>query len=880
MDVSLNTSREYVSKDLKNLLSEADKALEKCISDEDEVRDGDPDDGSNDCDLSKSVLNTTAMSNSSFDVTQAKCRPNPADLYSSFEAKELALDENHRGCPDHNDSCECWNAAKVPVFNLGKEFSEMEHEFSKGKEGEEVRSPHQSLRLDAIDDMNRGGWDTNFDDHSFEITANNLVADDNSCVYIGDIDLSNSFVEDKVYNARSSLNNSGNLKDAGVTSSHKVEDFFPNVTEENGNDLSFSSLHEEEFFPEQPEENVSHISYDDDDDEEVGHFMSYLPNQGTDIFNESDKPLLGPLKVHSGDTVEKDGSKPLQKKSVSRKRTIPRSPHLRTKQIFGERHYSSIGIPRVITLEKPTETSAWINRPLTVPVGPKLACEERLGSKLSPSRLSRLFRRKKDEEKDEYTMMADSNDFGDEKHGRLRDDIVPTAKVKREKFKPTVPVAPNLKLAAKNGDKKYSGVGCHKDHHEEEKKVRVKEWGKNWKPTQPFSPRFSLKKNKFRKATRTESENDDDQEKPFKFRAQPVPIGVLNSSFGALKLPKVEKKGPTIPKPFNLRTEKRSETPVPSEENDEPSYVPFRARPAPDFLHDHKIDHKVPQKAQSKVTIPKPFKLRTEERASTPTRSGSVEPSFKPFKARPVPDFLNEYKVPSKTHHVEKKKPTVPKPFKLSTEERANTPTTSEETDHSLKPFKARPVPDFTRLPVSRPKHEKKLTIPKPFRLSSEARESTRPEDNIVENDDTCSTRPSTKQLKEKCLESFRLRTDERGSKWARKKIQNSAPEYPVTFKARPMPDFSKQSIQGLKSVRPLTVPKPFKLSSFESTDSVEPDDITKSEGETSEKTDSIGTVSEYETNEKEALGASEPPSDDTSFALRSSTLAMYSAAV
>lgn len=865
MDVSLNTSREYVSKDLKNVLVEADQALEKCISDEDEVRDSNPD--SNDCNLSKSVLNTTSMSNSSFDVTQTKCRSNPADLYSSFEAKVIALDENHRGCPDHNDSCECWNADIVPVFNLEQELSELDKD-TKNEEGEkEARSPHQSFTLGPKEDMNRGGWDTNFDECSFDITANNLVQDENSCVYIGEIDPSNSFVEEEVASVHSNRSHNCNSKHTECTSSHKVEDFIPaETTAEDGDHFSNSSLQDDEqFFPQESEEDVSHISYDND---EVGHFMSFLPNQGTNIFGESDKPLLdppkGPTKAHCKDTFVKDGNSPLKKKLSRRYRTIPRSPHLRTKQIFGERHYSSIGIPRVITLEKTPQMSTWKNRPLTVPIGPKLACEERLGSKSSPSRISRLssmFKRKKDEEKDEYTKLEDSKRFGEKKSGNFL-----RGKVKRDQFKPTVPIAPSLQLVAKKGEKKYSGVGCHKDNKEEEKKVFVKEWGKNWKPTQPVSPHFLLKKDKSKTVTRSDSEPEH-QEKAFTFHAQPIPSAVLNRSIGALKLPKVEKRRPTIPKPFKFRTEKRSETPAPSMEN-EPSYVPFRARPAPDFLHESTADRNPQQKRmQSKLTIPKPFKLRTRERAATSTISEIVEPSSKPFKARPVPDFKNENKGPSKAPQFEKKKVTVPKPFKLSTEERANTPTTSEETDHSFKPFKARPVPDFTRHSELRPKHEKKLTVPKPFRLSCE---SSRRECNLDENDDTGSTESSRKQSKEKSVRTFRLRTEEQGSKWAKKKMQQNVTECPVTFKARPSPDFSKQSIQIVKAVRPLTVPKPFNLSCFESSDAVELDDITKSEAE-------IGTKSEFETNESVALKTNEDPSDGTPFALRSSTLAMFS---
>jgi hypothetical protein len=866
MDVSLNTSREYVSTDLKHVLAEAGQALEKCILHEDEVRDSYPDDGSNDCNLSTSVLNTTSMSNSSFDVTQAKCRSNPADLYSSFEAKEIALDENHHWCPDHNDSCECWKTGVVPVFNLEQEFSEFNRDVSKGGDDEKAKSPHQSFRSGSIDEMNGGGWDTTFDDHNFKITANQSVQDEDSCVHIGEIDLSNSLVEEVECSAVD-----GNLKGTGFTS-HKEKDLFLGSTAENRDLFRFSSLHDDEqFFPQKTEEEVSQISYDEDDDE-AGYFMSFLPNQGTDIFGESSKPLLDQPKPHSKDATVKDGSK---NKRSSRKRTIPRSPHLITKQIFGEKHYSSIGVPRVITLEKPPEISSWKNRPLTVPIGPKLACEERFGRKSSPSKTSRfgsMFRRKKDEEKDEYIRLADSKRFVNKKTGRLLRSKVSAAKVEREQFKPTVPIAPKLQLTSKNGKKKYSCAGSHKDNQEEEIKTTVKEWGKNWKPTRPVSPRLSLNKDKYKTSTQSNSEHEDD-EKVFTVRAQPIPQGVLNSNKGALKLPKVEKRGATIPKPFKFRMEKRSEIPALNVE-DEP-YVPFRARSVPDFLHESIAVYNAPQKkAQLKLTIPKPFKLRTEERASAPIRSETVEHSIKPFKARPFSDCKNGFKVLSKAPYIEKKKPTIPMPFKLSTEERANTPATSEETDHSFKPFKARPVPDFSRQLKVRVKEEKRLTIPKPFRLSCE---NSRREGFLDENNDTCSTGSSTKGMKGKSTETFHLRTDERGSKWSKKKKQQSVSECRTAFKARPLPDLSNKSNHKVKDMRSLTVPKPFNLSSFESTSFVKLDHVATSKAETIEKTDSIGTKSEFQSDENGALDTNEDISGETSFALRSATLAVLS---
>ena len=873
MDVSLNTSREYVSRDLKNVLAEADQALEKCILHEDEVRDGDPDDGSNDCNLCTSVLNTTLMSNSSFDVTQAKCRSNPADLYSSFEAKEVALDENHHWCPDHNDSCECWKTDVVPVFNLEQEFSKLDKEVSKGGDDEEAKSPHQSFKSGSIDDMNGGGWDTTFDDHNFKITTNQSVEDDNSCVHIGEIDLSNSLVEEEeciaVDYARSS---SGNLKGTGFAS-HKEEDSFLVANAENGDLFSFSSIHDDkQFFPQETEEEVSQISYGEDDDE-AGHFMSFLPNQGTDIFGESSKPLLDQPK--SNYTTVKDGSKSLKNKTSSRKRTIPRSPHLRTKQIFGEKHYSSIGVPRVITLEKPPEISSWKNRPLTVPIGPKLACEERLGRKSSPSKTSRfgsMFRRKKDEEKDEYISLADSKRAVNKKTGRLLRSKVSAVKVEREQFKPTVPIAPKLQLTSRNGEKKYSGAGSHNDNQEEEKKTTVKEWGKNWKPTRPVSPRLSLNKDKYKTSTQSSSEHEDN-EKVFTIHAQTIPQGVLNSNTGALKLPKVEKRGITIPKPFKFRTEKRSEIPALNVENE--PYVPFRARPVPDFLHESIAVCNAPQKkAQLKLTIPKPFKLRTEERASASIRSEADEHAIEPFKARPFPDCKNGFKNLSKASCIEKKKPTIPMPFKLSTEERANTPATSEETDHSFKPFKARPVPDFSRQLKPRLKQKKRLTIPKPFRLSCE---SSHREGVLDENDDTCSTGSSTKEMKEKPSEMFHLRTDERGSKWFKKKMEQSVTECRTTFKARPLPNFSNKSIHKVMDMRPLTVPKPFNLSSVKSISLVKLNHDTTSEAETMKKTDSVGTKSEFETEKNGAFDTNEDLSGETSFALRSATLAILS---
>ena len=478
--------------------------------------------------------------------------------------------------------------------------------------------------------------------------------------------------------------------------------------------------------------------------------------------------------------------------------TVPKTPNLVSKKKLGARKYSNIGgMKRIGEVEKEDVPDIdYKTKPLTKPVAPKFVSSEKYGERqysVVGAREEKLEVVKEEVHIDyktkPLTKPVAPKFMSSEKYGERQYSVVGAREEKLEvvkeevhidyKTKPlTVPKTPTLISRQKLGDRKYSGVGKREEVMEvitEEKPTEIIDY--KTKPlTVPKSFTLSttaraLREKKSHNAQLSSSNNETQA-----FKAKPIMAGVLHPKKAGVS--KKSKKAPTVPKPFRLQTDER--IPEKSKKVEEPkakqkkteSTAPnvFHARPMPDFSNPLPINHK----SNRRVTAPKPFSLRTEEKTSprieriakaseqakknasmsvqeekkkvvtTPIPFNFTEPvklstpereriasESTPFGKRvkstkpvttPIP-FQFETREPSSVAKTEgitpsklfgervksAKPPTTPVPFRLLSEERANSPT-----KRVTKPALSKDL-----VPYVSPMKKRKVTVPKPFRLST-----------------------------------------------------------------------------------------------------------------------------------------------------------------
>ncbi|GFH49101.1 hypothetical protein CTEN210_05577 [Chaetoceros tenuissimus] len=821
-----------------------------------------------------------------FDATklEGECRMNPAFLYKTTpEAMAQALDDHPNNCPDHQDDCKCHLMPTFPVFKLDTTLEDCEENEADVGQGQEV---YLSPRKDSADSEDLVLNDGDFVEMPQVKKSPTKESKESGCSSLDEI------LNDDGNHSKKNENQDDFDSAESFASAHDEsldeDDFLPNQegtpvqqTSSHDTDLSFDSASDslndsedelDEFLPNVETTMPAAVSMEDQEQDvkiekdkpqdaspKRRFFSRSKKNSVTDLSEGSTKakkfPLSPtrlksikrtrqyssidsnkidvPLKIEWSTRKELPGKNKVKEKSKrhaksKRKLTVPKTPNLLTKEKKGQRRYSSIGKSRgddevemISLLGNGIKTRK--KRTLTVPKAPRLLSKEKMG------------------EKRYSTTGISAQDMSSADKG-----VDAVSKKSNKKRGITHALSPKLTMSKKYGQKRYSTSGPKiQKEVEEPKKV---DWSKR-KITVPKTPMLSFAKSKKRVV---EIETDVEVKKSQSFKARPVP-----DFFYYAKKPSNKKKI-TIPKPFNLFTEARIPSPrkerSPKEnkdtENGASSFV-FRAKPAPDFSKSFVAHSENKSKEKRRLTVPKPFHLRTDERANFgPTKDhtspsgyrlhGETTPTSQDekaiftFKARPVPDFS---KANIGTRQVKARKLTEPRPFHLETSQRAHSPRHTKENGEGAqvgKPqdftFKARPVPDFSKPSATskKPISVRKLTEPKPFHFETSQRihspktptsQDGKPKvftfkAKPAPDFSKSSTQPkSSSPRKLTKPQPFQFQTDQRAL--VKTPTSQDIKEEVAPFKARPVPDFGQSPISGNKpkpNLVKLTEPKPFQF--------------------------------------------------------------------
>ncbi|GAX84659.1 hypothetical protein CEUSTIGMA_g12080.t1 [Chlamydomonas eustigma] len=269
----------------------------------------------------------------------------------------------------------------------------------------------------------------------------------------------------------------------------------------------------------------------------------------------------------------------------------------------------------------------------------------------------------------------------------------------------------------------------------------------------------------------------------------PVGIPSRNTQFSA-----------TVPKSPLLRTKmRRSE--VHQHVYQEDNKFEFHARPIPQFLTmPREVDHVVPPP----VTQPLPFKLETEKRGKAHDQAFKAQLKVEEAQARealiPKAQLLPlSLEVPLIPNKPEPRGLTLPRPFRLRSEARhkvfveesVKEMNREEEVRRNESEFKARPLPCLDAV-FQVHESDTALTIPKEVSLATESRASERAQfDHAME-------------LKTQAAEE--LRKAEETAKLERETAAVKELRRGLKIEARPVPDFSRP-FMAMPSARPLTNP-------------------------------------------------------------------------
>ena len=408
----------------------------------------------------------------------------------------------------------------------------------------------------------------------------------------------------------------------------------------------------------------------------------------------------------------------LFKKSNRRKTTIPKGPTLKTEQLHGAKQYSGASF-RDETKESPQPKMDYKTKPLTVPKTPNLLSKKKLGNrrysgvggmqKIVTAVEEKQRQREIDYKTKTLTIAKAPKLSTTAKHGERKYSGVGT-RIDKEKVnqevvkkidyktkKPTVPQAPKLNTTAKHGERTYSAVG---KRHEETVTITepidkpVIDY-KTKKPTVPHAPKLNTTaKHGERTYSAVGKRNEE-----VKVMPEPIEKPVID----------YKTKKPTVPHAPKLNT---------TAKHGERKYSAVGKRNEKVFSpQERKLGW-----TNRKATVPKSFNLSTAERSPRKKKDDDVEDMYT-FKAMPImPGILDENRTVSRK--VSKRVPTVPKPFRLQTEERIpekikNTNPKERKKRYSFKKFRARPVPDFTRPSIVQTP-SKPATEPNPFLLKTD----------------------------------------------------------------------------------------------------------------------------------------------------------------
>lgn len=209
-------------------------------------------------------------------------------------------------------------------------------------------------------------------------------------------------------------------------------------------------------------------------------------------------------------------------------------------------------------------------------------------------------------------------------------------------------------------------------------------------------------------------------EKPYEFRARPVPKAILNGPTGLKEkpsLPITEAKTPNFAlkkRAEKWKTEKLNETVTETQR--------FKAMPVPDPSSPFTVKH------EKKLTVMQPFSFDSRDKERMAHKERKVmeeiekENAVFQFKAQPMPS-----PTPSTLPAVPKKTATLPQPFNFQLEERSSRHSSFNSTMEMTGPvFKAQPATVLEKAPFVPEKLNKPPVEVKEFHLYTDIRASER----------------------------------------------------------------------------------------------------------------------------------------------------------
>mmetsp|Transcript_9897 Transcript_9897/g.14766 ORF Transcript_9897/g.14766 Transcript_9897/m.14766 type:complete len:1209 (+) Transcript_9897:193-3819(+) len=517
---------------------------------------------------------------------------------------------------------------------------------------------------------------------------------------------------------------------------------------------------------------------------------------------------------------EKSHSTTTGRRTSTSTSTVPKGPNLRTQKLHGDRQYSAVGFrdekkemdhsaaataaPAGV-VDGPAKTIDYKKKALTVPKSPHLNSSAKLGER-------------------KYSVV------GTREVKEVNNEAADQKEIDYKKKALTVPKSPHLTSTAKLGDRKYSAVGIRGEDmmeviHENRSTNKVVVDYKKKALTVPKAPKL------------ISSEKLGDR----KYSA----VGVREEKMNEVKEEKEE--GPKINYKTKALTVPKAPKLFSSEKLGDRKYSALGTR--------QKKTGEVVEAANTKIdwknrkpTVPKGPSLSTATRPQREKKSKhaqtSEEKEKQAFKALPIMTGILEHKTVG-IPKVQKKATTVPKPFRLQTDERIpdNKPQkTKKEDDNSQQPttFRARAVPNFSRLQsnMQRPRVVKK-TKPQPFQLKTdEIALSPRNVRISKASKDIKESLPSTTQPPKKRVittpkpfnftqvvrvsSPSKQRPDSNSKPFAVERVKSTKPPTtpkPFAFssppKKSPKPELPKDLVQFMSPTkkRKVTVPKPFRLS-------------------------------------------------------------------
>lgn len=501
----------------------------------------------------------------------------------------------------------------------------------------------------------------------------------------------------------------------------------------------------------------------------------------------------------------------------SLKLTIPKSPDLETKHILGKKKYSSSGPhkennPEANPIQRAFSDEVTNSKDDNASVG----TQER---QLTLPKAPRLSTSKKYGDKPTPTSHNIASN-----HLNFRDAPSCDNQTNITTRKLTVPKAPRLSTSQKYGPKSTPTAKSNEETKKPSTNIETSSAVKSKERPRVTTP----------KPFHFHSQSDSTQKRPKTLTMMETVEKLLRKGFRNDSTPPAIDSNPrrlTIPKTPNFVPPPQKTPPKSTAELEEEMMQyykkhPFQARPVGAGVYSSSVragsvgDYGVPKVHKKSLTTPTPFELATERRAEQTLPAQSTEEIIalenKPFKARPMPDFSG--RPPVKRRTIKKKTPV--------------------EEPVDIKPFQARPMPNFRRIPSIRnaniqsrkkkmentqqlvdeaQKHLKswsrrELTEPKPFKLSVRR------------------TKVSTLPLEEEAPKSFKARSVptslfQEPSIKPKSRVSNPKPKRNekcenksssrTLFKARPVPSFVRKVPAVTKTTpRAVTEPSPFTFNS------------------------------------------------------------------